>query len=195
MAVKLTSKPNTIPPNADYPFGDIRDRDGITPGTPVSREVYADMHQFFERLMFRTDTIHNDLPDNDYSGFQLFEAFVNAIRSPFRSCVIALAQTSTSPPSLDVVHDTFPFASGFTANRTGVGRYTVTASLPGFTSFNNLQIIPSAGDPFASEDCTFNVEVCNGIIFIETRFEGNLTDGLLSRFIIEIKDWDPRILE
>lgn len=85
MAIKLTDKPNTIAAGGDYPYGDIRDRDGLTPGTPVSREVYSDFHQFFERLMERAGVTHNGLPDNNANGFQLFEALINLQRLVFES--------------------------------------------------------------------------------------------------------------
>lgn len=74
MAIKLTTKPNTLTPDATYPYGDILDTVGTTPGTPVSREVYADFHQFFERLMAFVGETHNDLPDNATNGFQYMEA-------------------------------------------------------------------------------------------------------------------------
>jgi len=74
MAIKLTTKPNTLTPDSTYPFGDILDTVGTTPGTPVSRQVYADLHQFFEKLMDFVSITHNDLPDNADNGFQYFEA-------------------------------------------------------------------------------------------------------------------------
>lgn len=82
MAIKLTSKPNTDAADYDYPYGKIRDKagsvvtEGETHGTPINTEVYGDMHQFFERLMAISGIVHNELPDNDYSGFQLYEAFM-----------------------------------------------------------------------------------------------------------------------
>lgn len=74
MAIKLTTKPNTLAPDATYPYGDILDTIGAQQGTPVSREVYADFHQFFERLMAFVGEVHNDLPDNATNGFQYLEA-------------------------------------------------------------------------------------------------------------------------
>lgn len=74
MAIKLTTKPNTLTPDATYPYGDILDTVGSQLGTPVSREVYADFHQFFERLMAFVGETHNDLPDNAVNGFQYMQA-------------------------------------------------------------------------------------------------------------------------
>lgn len=77
MAIKLSDKPNVIAPGGDYSYGDIRNRDGSTPGTPGSREVYADFHQFFERMVGENDDVNfNGKPDNDANGYQLFQALI-----------------------------------------------------------------------------------------------------------------------
>lgn len=72
--IPLLIKPNVDLADSDYPFGKIRDRAGATNGTPVNTEVYGDFHQFFEKLMSVAGIAANELPDNDYNGFQLFQA-------------------------------------------------------------------------------------------------------------------------
>ena len=74
MAISINQKANTTAPNSVYPFGDIKDDSGQNDGTPVNRSVYADFHQFFEKLMNAAGTVANGLPDNADNGFQLFEA-------------------------------------------------------------------------------------------------------------------------
>lgn len=74
MARSLVNKPNVEPPDSDFPYARLKDDSGSDDGTPVDEEVYGDMHQFFEKLMAEADVTHNELPDNAYSGFQLFEA-------------------------------------------------------------------------------------------------------------------------
>jgi hypothetical protein len=74
MAIKLTDKPNTEAPSANYPYGNIVDNDGSLNGTPVNKLVYADLHQFFERLMALAGVTHNGLPENNSNGFQLTQA-------------------------------------------------------------------------------------------------------------------------
>jgi len=76
MAYAITDKPNTEAPSADYPFGNIKDKNGSIAGTPVNKLVYADFHQFFAKLMDLAGITANGLPDNDYSGFQLVEALL-----------------------------------------------------------------------------------------------------------------------
>lgn len=74
--ISLIDKPNTEAPSADFPFGNIKDKVGSNPGTPVNKLVYADMHQFFEKLMFESGVTPNGLPESDYAGFQLMTALV-----------------------------------------------------------------------------------------------------------------------
>lgn len=72
--IALKNKPNVQAPDSDYPYGDIKDDTGANDGTPVDRQVYGDFHQFFEKLMHEAKLTANGLPDNDYNGFQLFDA-------------------------------------------------------------------------------------------------------------------------
>lgn len=79
MAIKLTSKENTEAVSTAYPFGNIKDDTGSGDGTPVDKAVYADFHQFFEKLMNAAGVTHNNLPDNQTNGFQLFDALKKII--------------------------------------------------------------------------------------------------------------------
>lgn len=70
----LLSKPNVDAADSDYIFGKIRDKSSTLNGTPVNEEVYGDVHQFFEKLMFDAGVTPNDLPEGEYVGFQQNEA-------------------------------------------------------------------------------------------------------------------------
>lgn len=85
MAYSILAKPNVLPVSTTYPFGDIRDRIGTTPGTPGSRLVYADFHQFFAKLMDEAGVTPNDLPDNNVNGYQLISALKGYISNQFLS--------------------------------------------------------------------------------------------------------------
>lgn len=74
MAIELKNKTNVAAPNATYPYGDLIDDTGTANGTPVSRQVYADFHQFFARLLALSGIAPNNLPDNASNGFQYFDA-------------------------------------------------------------------------------------------------------------------------
>jgi hypothetical protein len=79
MAYRITDKPNTEAPSTAYPYGNIRDKTISINGTPVNKMVYADFHQFFAKLMDFAGVTPNGLPDNEYSGWQLFESLMVAL--------------------------------------------------------------------------------------------------------------------
>lgn len=91
MAIKLTDKPNTEGVSANYPYGNIKDNDGSLNGTPVNKLVYADLHQFFERLMALAGVTHNGLPENNTNGFQL----IGALDAFARSLTASLSANGT----------------------------------------------------------------------------------------------------
>ena len=72
----LKDKPNVDAPNGDFPFGSIRDRDGIITGTPGNKEVYSDIHQFIEKMVNESNVVPNGQLDSEYTGWQVFEAFL-----------------------------------------------------------------------------------------------------------------------
>lgn len=71
---KLVNKTNVDPADDDYPFGRARNNPGNRTGTPVDEDLVGDILQFFEKLFFESGLIANEMPDNDYTGFQLYEA-------------------------------------------------------------------------------------------------------------------------
>lgn len=81
MAIELTDKPNTEAPSVAYPLGSIRDTAGPINGTPVSRLVYSDFHQFFGRMMQQAGIAYNGTPDNSSNGYQLNDALQKIIDS------------------------------------------------------------------------------------------------------------------
>lgn len=101
MAIKLSDKPNTLAPSSEYPYGDIQDTiTGVLPGTPVNREVYADIHQFFDRIFGLLGKAHNGLPDNNVNGFQLVESLVE-----FNNSLNSSVMATRVFPSLVVQQD------------------------------------------------------------------------------------------
>lgn len=81
----LANKTNVVAPDADYPYGRIKDNPGNNTGTPINEQVYGDIHQFFERMMDKQagapvgTVTPNDLPENEDNGFQMFEALEGVI--------------------------------------------------------------------------------------------------------------------
>lgn len=77
MAIGIVNKPNTNPPDGEYPYGNVRDisSPGAGDGTPANTLVHGDVHQFFEKLLDAAGVSPNGLFDNEYNGWQLFEAY------------------------------------------------------------------------------------------------------------------------
>jgi len=74
MAIKLENKQNVLAPTGTYPYGNIKNETGLGDGTPVDVNTYADFHQFFARLLFKSGITPNGLPENATNGFQYYEA-------------------------------------------------------------------------------------------------------------------------
>jgi hypothetical protein len=139
----LLSKPNVNAADSDYPYGSIRDRDGATQGTPVTEEVYGDIHQFFEKLMAEAGVTANDLPDNDYNGFQLFEAlsiaFIRSDNAILRTKIIEMGVWNmVSTEEVSVAHGLSDHAkirsiTAMIVNDAGDGIFPTGASALGVT--------------------------------------------------------------
>tara|TARA_R110000796_G_scaffold60642_9_gene140326 strand:- start:14786 stop:16006 length:1221 start_codon:yes stop_codon:yes gene_type:complete len=71
---KITDKSNTDLASNEYPFGKIRDKTALVPGTPVNSDVYTDVHQFFQKLFEASNMQPNGTIDNGSNGFQIIEA-------------------------------------------------------------------------------------------------------------------------
>lgn len=186
MAIKLSDKPNVEAPSAAYPFGSIRDTAGGVLGTPVSREVYGDIHQFFEKLMSYTNTVHNDMPDNDTNGFQLFEAFRRYGRF-IEGHTLLISQYGFDDPTCienngdNVIHPS-------TLTRVGIGEYTVKPGLIGITQsmivhFQNRN--SSSGHP------VIKTEIRGNELFIETWDGAFKRDGVLDGYLVVLEWVNP----
>ena len=81
MAVGFSNYPNrdTSEPGK-FPQGAIRDNDGSNNGTPVTRQTYNDIHQFFVRLMALAGISPSGTEDNAVDGYQYDEALVGRVR-------------------------------------------------------------------------------------------------------------------
>lgn len=75
MARSILQLTNVDPADSDYPRGRVRNNPGDNSGTPVNEALLGDMAQFFQQIMDEAGITPNQLPDNEYSGWQLFEAY------------------------------------------------------------------------------------------------------------------------
>jgi hypothetical protein len=104
MARSIINKPNTDGISGDYPFGKIKDKTISAPGTPVNTVVYGDFHQFFAKLMDYAGVTPNELPDNEYSGWQLMESLLK-IGAEMRTKVVQIGSWNMdSVNQINVTH-------------------------------------------------------------------------------------------
>ena len=138
MAIKLENKVNTEAPSVAYPFGNIKDNTGSNNGTPVDKNVYADFHQFFAKMMAESGIAYNDLPDNNTDGFQYWLALVEAIKNNCNNYVAVTGITAGSGITIDAI----------TAREYADGTITICAIITATTNIsansNLITGIPSA---------------------------------------------------
>ena len=133
MAIRLKNKQNTSAENSEYPYGNIRDDDGSGNGTPVNMIVHQDYIQFFHRMMAKAienakdGFDYNDVEDNAYDGFQLYEALLRT--KPYKVYSGIISQTSTNDPVV-VVHENTIGSIVWTRASAGVYRATLTNAFP-----------------------------------------------------------------
>jgi len=77
--ISLLQKTNVDGPDSEWPYGTIRDKTMSQSGTPVNHEVYSDIHQFFMKMMDEAVITPNNQFDNEYNGWQLYEALIELI--------------------------------------------------------------------------------------------------------------------
>lgn len=91
MAIGIQNYDDISPADSEYPDGNIKDDTGADDGTPVSKLVYADVHQVLAKLLRMAEITASGNPENEYSGFQYVEA-INALFGDGRK-VITISTT------------------------------------------------------------------------------------------------------
>jgi len=90
MAIGLEDKQNVNPADADFPYGDVRDKTPTVAGTKWDRNTMSDYIQFFHKMLDEAGITPNGTLDNDYNGFQMYEAFRKLTR-PYKLNALRLA--------------------------------------------------------------------------------------------------------
>jgi hypothetical protein len=109
MARAITSLPNTIAPDTDYPGGRLKDKVGSNPGTRVNEPMVGDWSQFFDKIMRETGATYNNLPDNEYTGNQLYEALLNVFGG-LRRTVVEIGSWNMDADALKLVNTDVAFS-------------------------------------------------------------------------------------
>lgn len=184
MAIRLRSKTNVDAPDGEYPYGNIVDDDGSENGTPVDKEVYADIHQFFARLMeYAIENAvdgfdWNELPDNAYDGFQYFEALLRV--APYKVYRALLTQSGTSAPVATVLENTI---GNVVWSRTGAGHYKGTLN----GAFDPAKTHVLANGYASGYGYGFPDGTGNAFLVYSTLKNGTDDDNILTSSAVEVK--------
>lgn len=112
MARSIQNLTNVEAPSSDYPYGRVKNNTGSRNGTPVDEKLLGDVIQFFNRMMDEANISYNGLPDNDYSGFQLF----TALQTLLNTLQTALTTLITNEASTRAAADTAETAARVAAD-------------------------------------------------------------------------------
>lgn len=181
----LQNKTNVDAPDDDYPFGRARNNPGNRTGTPVDEELLGDILQFFEKMFNASGLVANEMPDNDYAGFQLYEALQTILTARATSGVYtpgltnSLNVTSSDPEELqylrvgNVVTVSGHFALVVTVNNTDSA---VEIDLPIPSNFTSSRQAGGAGVYFGAGERSL-VKIGADNATGKVRFEFETTAG------------------
>lgn len=179
----LTNLVNTDPVSPQFPYGDIKDNTGTNNGTPMNRAMFSDVLQFLQKLADEAGVTPNDVVDNEYDGFQVYEAF-RKLTKPYNVYTANHAQVSTSAPT------TSPLGLNeigtIVWTRTNTGEYLGTLS-GAFPSAKTIVLCNNGG---LDSNTTFSIRrITDDEIEIKTFAAGSPSDGI-SGFSFEIRVYD-----
>ena len=169
---RLVNKDNAAGADSDYPYGRNVDKTATTPGTKLNEEMFGDAIQFFEKLIDESGIIANELPDNEYSGWQLWDALKIAIQNQLlvkKSIVKDAGDSNTleldgdeeSPQSLGWYGTNESGAKGW--QRPITGSVEVDSS---YFRFENWSDYTFVFDNAGSQNKTINYTLIGNILFL-----------------------------
>lgn len=173
----LQNKPSVKPPDADFPFGRIKDKVGSNTGTPINEAVYGDFHQFFEKLMNEAGLTANELPESEYAGFQLMTALVRMF-GKLRRVVYEIGAWNMDTDGIKIVSTDVVFAKvrGFSfliISDAGTEIYSNGQTVSG----GNAELECAAAGSDTSTELTITLARTTGGFFDSSSFD----DGTMNR--------------
>jgi hypothetical protein len=170
MARKISTLPNTVAPDSDYPDGRFKDKVGSNPGTRVNEAMLGDISQFFSKIMRESGTAYNDLPDNEYNENQFYEAILKVFGG-LRRQVYEIGSWDMDADQDKVVSTDIPFALVKGLNVTiisDIGNYVFDFDIAksGADSSGDLQITITRGTSYDNsgfDDTSIN----RGFVIVE----------------------------
>jgi len=118
---RLENKTNVAAPDAEFPYGDVKDNTGSNNGTPVNRDLVGDLFQLLEKMFDYSGLTANGLPDNETNGFQLFEAFRLVFAKKYVKQVTSVFDNDTVTITRDEIETAFVGVPPFWSKVLGSG--------------------------------------------------------------------------
>lgn len=185
---KLVNMVNVDPITAEWPYGEVKDDVGANQGTEVEKNSMSDIWQLMARMANELVAIDptfiiNDVLDNEYDGFQLYEAF-RKLTKPYEVYTAKHAQVGGGDPTT-----TFVGVNGIGLivwTRTGAGIYSGT--LVGKFLDAKTVLFGTPGRPEVDTGGKI-VRLSDDVIEVRTYSGGSLSDSI-SDFFIEIRVYD-----
>jgi len=109
---KLIDVPNIATPNSNFPKGYVVNKSTGVLGTKLGSVLFADLIQFFQKLIIDASITENDLADGVTNGYQLIEALENKILAiqPLNTKIIEIGDWDMdATDSLPVAHGIIDF--------------------------------------------------------------------------------------
>lgn len=177
MAVGIENFSQINPADADYLNGDIKDAPA---GTPVNRQVYGDIQQFFRKLMRDAGLTPNGQRDNESNGFQLIAALRKAGKS-HSEYVARLTQAGAAAPVVDalIINE---LSAAIVWAKTGTGTYTGTLA----SAFTTDKTVVQVSSVSSTEVVKCYQTSPNIIAVYVTDFAGLPTDGWTAYVTVQV---------
>lgn len=168
--IRLQDKTNAVAPDSDYPYGNVKDRD-TTPGTLANTQMFGDAMQFFEKMIAESGITPNGLPDNEYSGWQLWEAFLLGVQNSLKiKGSLTKDSGDEDKVQLDGDEETPILLSWYGTNESGTrgwqrpitGSVEVDGTYFRFDNWTDYSFVFSAG----SSNKTINYSLIGNVLFL-----------------------------
>jgi hypothetical protein len=179
----LENLTNVEPASAEFPFGDLKNNTGTNNGTPVNRDLLTDLIQFGQKMASEAGITMNDVPDNEYDGWQLYEAFRKLTR-PYKVYTAQHNQLSTSAPTTAPVGFNDIGSIVWTRSTTGTYLGTLTGAFPEVKTI----LLLNPGEPVDAVGIRID-RVNDDIIQVRSYSGGALSDSV-GGFNFEIRVYD-----
>jgi hypothetical protein len=181
MAIGLENYPNVDPPDSDYPSGRSKDNPGNNTGTPVKELTIGDYQQFFEKMMRLASIVPNQLPDNEYNGFQLIEALRTAAMR-YKVYTALMLQSGSGAPTATIFDNTI---GAIVWTRVSAGIYMGTLS----NAFTSNKTFALCDNKIGINNGTVKIVLNSTSVMLLNTYDnaGTPTDGILTFGFIELR--------